>query len=99
MIICYYAVMTIFLSYGLSYTDDTYTYSNPLNESELSDSEIDTGGVFGTGVSFGRFFGLVTIGIGLPDDTPTFFKTMFIAWQTVLLILSVGFLISSIWDG
>lgn len=76
-------------------------YSNPvnLNDSSMTSAEIDTGGLFGTGVTFTRFIGLVTVGIGLPVDTPSGFKVMFSIWSTVILIFTIGFIISSIWDG
>ena len=99
LIICYYAVISIFLSFGLSYTDDDYTYSNPLNDSSISNDEIDTGGLFGTGVSFTRFTGLITVGVGLPGNTPIGFKSIFVLWQSLVTILTIGFIISSIWDG
>jgi hypothetical protein len=35
----------------------------------------------------------------LPASTPSWFAIMFAVWQTVVTIMSVGFVISSIWDG
>jgi hypothetical protein len=32
-------------------------------------------------------------------DTPSGFKVMFSIWSTVILIFTIGFIISSIWDG
>lgn len=80
-------------------TMDGYSSSVELNSTDISEPEIDTGGLFSSGVSFGRFFTLITAGIGLPDDTPAWFGIMFSAWQIIINILAVGFIISSIWDG
>lgn len=98
MILMYYVLLSAFFIFGSSNYSD-YDYNVNLNSTNLTSSEIDTGGLFGTGVSFGRFFGFVTIGIGLPDDTPSWFSIMFSLWQTIFLIFTIGFVISSIWDG
>jgi hypothetical protein len=42
---------------------------------------------------------LITIGIGLPVDTPNTFKVIFFIWQTLLLIFTIGFIVASIWNG
>jgi len=70
-----------------------------LNDSALSAGEIEQGGFFTVGVSVARFVGWVGFGIGLPEDTPTWFSTIFFAWQTMITIFTAGFIISSIWDG
>jgi len=101
MIVLYYTVIgLIFGLGGAVFSEDIgYNYTNPLNSSEVASSEVDTGGLFGTGISFTRWLGLVTVGIGLPDDTPSWFSVMFSAWQTLILILTIGFIISAIWNG
>ena len=102
MILMYYSIFSLFfLVGGSTLVDDGYnnTISTGINSTDISDDELDAGGFFSSGVSFTRFLGLVTIGIGLPDDTPTWFNLFFFAWQTIITILSVGFIISSIWDG
>ena len=98
MILVYYAILSVFFLLGGSHFAD-YSHNIDLNETDLSTEEIDKGGLFSSGVSFGRFFSFVTVGIGLPSDTPSWFSIMFFMWQTVVLILSVGFIISSIWNG
>lgn len=98
IILLYYSIISLVFITGASIFSG---YSTPsiLNSSELSSNEIDRGGLFGTGVSFGRFIGLVTVGIGLPDDTPSWFSMLFALWQTIFLIFTIGFVISSIWNG
>lgn len=99
MLLIYYFIIGAVLLLGGS-TFDEYDYNfSQLNNSELTSQEIDRGGLFNTGVSFTRFFGLVTIGLGLPDDTPSWFQVMFSLWQTFVLIFTVAFIISSIWNG
>ena len=98
IILIYY----IFIIAFFSFSGDLYKgYSNDisLNNSKLSSSEIDKGGIFSTGVSITRFVGLVTIGIGLPSDTPVWFSLIFALWQSAWTIFTVGFVISSIWNG
>jgi len=100
LLIYYGLVSSIFLIGGDVFGDGSgFSTDIALNDSELSSGEIDTGGLFGSGISFGRFAGLVGLGVGLPDDTPTGFKLIFGLWQTMVTILSIGFFISSIWDG
>jgi hypothetical protein len=97
ILLVYYSVFSAFFLLG-NVLDD-FDNNIVLDDGELASTEIDQGGLFNTGVSFGRFFGLMTIGIGLPDDTPSWFQILFSLWQTLLLIFSAGFIISSIWDG
>lgn len=70
-----------------------------LNVSDLSDDEVDTGGLFGQGVDFGRFAGFVLFGIGLPSDTPILISIIFGVVQSLITIFSVGWFVSSIWNG
>ena len=101
MLLLYYTIISlVFALGGAVFSEDTgYNFTNPLNSSDISSSEVDTGGLFGTGISFGRWLGLVTIGVGLPNDTPTWFAVMFSAWSILFLIFTVGFIISAIWNG
>jgi len=101
LIIVYYTIISlVFAMGGNIFSESTeYEYENPLNSSDVSSGEIDTGGLFGTGISFTRWLGLVTVGIGLPEDTPNWFEIIFASWQILVLILTIGFIISSIWNG
>jgi len=56
-------------------------------------------GFWTSAISFGRFAVLVVFGVGLPSDTPVFFSMIFMALQTMVSIVTVGFFISSLWDG
>lgn len=99
LILIYYSMISLFFIYGASVFIDL---SDPggLSTAGLNETETGyTGGSFGSGISFARFAGLITVGIGLPVDTPSFFKIAFAAWQTLFLIFTVGWFINSIWSG
>jgi len=99
----YYIVISMIFIFGnavgIFEAGDGYNNTIALNDSSLSSEEIDEGGFFGTGVSFGRFFGWVGFGVGLPSDTPLFFSLLFIAWSTLMTILTIMWIINSIWSG
>jgi len=99
LLLFYYAIMSSFFLLSDVFEDSGASSNINLASSELQEEEIDTGGLFGTGVSFGRFFGLVSFGIGLPDETPNWFKVLFTLWQSCVSIFVIAFIISSIWDG
>lgn len=82
---------------GSGLTDATTNID--LSDDEYTSEDIESGGLFGTYVSFARFFGLVTLGIGFPSNTPLFVVIPFIVWQSIVTIFSAGFIISSIWNG
>ena len=97
----YYSLMSIFLIFASNngvFTDIEYD-TDLINDSDISPDEIDTGGLFGTGISFSRFSSLLAFGVGLPEDTPSWMVTMFGFWQSGFLLFSIGWLISSIWNG
>lgn len=99
-ILIYYGLISFsFLMSDGALSDSGANTTVSFNTSGIASSEVDTGGFFGTGVSFVRFFTLVTFGYGLPSDTPTFMSTFFVLWQTLVTVFSVGFIISSIWNG
>lgn len=83
---------------GAFLMDDINTTAN-FNESELSANESGTGGIFSTGISFGRYFTFVAFGLNTPADWPDWIQLIIAAWQTMITIFTVGWVISSIWDG
>jgi len=94
----YYAMIIILLTTtGTPFCDIDYNAS--INGSELSEDETDTGGLFSVGVSVARFFALVGFGVGLPSSVPSVIATTFMIWQSLITMFTVGFIISSIWDG
>ena len=102
LILVYYSVLSLGFVLAFSSGSDVfndYDVNINLNATDISDDETDRGGLFGTGVSFTRFAGLIAFGVGLPDDTPVWFSTIFAFWQTLLTLFSLGFVISSIWNG
>lgn len=78
---------------------NAFNISGDINASEVAGNEQDTGGLFGSGVSFGRFFMFVAFGVGAFPDAPQIISTLFIGIQSCLTVLSIGFAISSIWNG
>lgn len=101
LIIMYYAVFSIVFFFGgaAMFGDAGYSLTADLNSTAIGAGELDTGGLFGTGVSFGRFAAIVVFGLGLPSDTPAWFAVMFAMWQTCVTIFIIGWVINSIWGG
>jgi hypothetical protein len=89
----------MFLSSGSVLSENGFNNSIDVNSSDISEDELDSGGLFGTGISFSRFASFVGFGVGLPDDTPSWFTLLFAIWQSLITVFSIGFVISSIWDG
>ena len=99
VILLYYMLLTSFFLMGGSYLADS-SFTNTINASNVTTADLPEGGGFlGSGISFGRFFGLVTIGVGLPSDTPAFFSTLFVIIQTCILLFLLGFVVSAVWNG
>ena len=100
MLLVYYTLISVFfIGADSENLLDGYSQNIALNTSELGANETDTGGLFNIGVSFTRFFAFVGFGVGLPEDTPSWFNVIFIAWQSLLLVFTIGFILSSIWNG
>ena len=100
VLLSYYSLLSLILLLGAPiFLDAGVTSTIALNDSALQDGEIEQGGFFSTGVSFGRFFTLMTFGVGLPDTLPSWFIISFVLWQSLILVLTAGFIISSIWNG
>ena len=100
MILIYYTFLSVFFLFGASegvYED--FDINASMNNTELTEGEVDTGGLFGTGVSFGRFTMFLLMGIGLGSTVPTWFVIVFAFWQILLNILIIGWIINSIWSG
>ena len=100
LLLIYYSIISLTFVFGSSlFTEaDGYNTTIILNDSDITDDEQATG-VFDVLPDISRFIAFVGFGVGLPSDTPTWFRTMFFAWQTILLLFSIGFIIASIWDG
>lgn len=100
LLLLYYSIISLTFVFGASEgIFDDYNSTITINDTDLSVNEQDTGGLFNTGVSFGRFFAFVGFGVGLPSDTPQGMIIFMIAWQTMVSIFSVGFILDSIWSG
>lgn len=100
LLLMYYSLVGLFFSFsGSILTDDGYSTDVNLTGNELTSNETGTGGIFSTGISFDRWFTLVFFGIGLGASVPTWFALLFIAWETLITIFGVGWIVSSIWNG
>jgi len=98
MLLGYYGLIIVLLTAsGSPFTDIDYNAS--INSSGLGDDETDTGGLFSVGVDLGRFFALVGFGVGLPSSVPSVISLAFTIWQSMVTMFTVGFIISSIWNG
>jgi len=85
--------------YGI---DSNFSISNvdtELNASSLSEGDLDAGGLFSVGVSFSRWLSFTTFGISADENSPSWFLLIFNLWQIAIILLSVAFIISSIWNG
>ena len=101
LILVYYLLIggTIIASGDTFTADDKINSSISINDSYITEEEIDTPGLFSSGISLGRFFSLLTFGVGLPKNTPDMMALLFALWQSIFTLFTLGFLISSIWDG
>lgn len=101
MILVYYSIITIMFAFDT--TSVMTGYSTNANVSgmrgNLTAEESGTGGIFSVGVSVARFFGFVIFGVGLAADTPGWFALCFFLWETIISLLSVAFIVNSIWSG
>ena len=103
LILLYYAIISITVvvsaGSGAFPEEDFINTTFEVNSSALQSSEIDSGGLFGTGVSFGRFFGIIIFGIGLPNSIGVIPAFIFGLWQSIITIFTVSVIISAIWNG
>lgn len=95
----YSAISLMFISQGSILIDNDFNTTVNINDSTITEDEQDTGGLFSVGVSFSRFLGFTFFGIGLPDDTPSWFSTIFIIWQSLFTVFAIAWFISSLWNG
>ena len=100
MLLIYWSTfIAIFAVGGDTILQDQFSINADLNSTALGLEETSTlGGIFGSGLSFGRWFGLASFGLGLVG-APSWFQLIFAIWQTIVTIFTVGFIISSIWNG
>lgn len=99
LLLLYYTILSsmFLLSDGL-FTDNGFNSNININASNIDSAETSGVGLV-AGSGFTRFIKFVGFGIGLPSDTPSWFSTLFALWQSLVTILSIGFIISSIWNG
>jgi len=102
-LLIYWGMWAIIFSLGASVLYPA-GYSNNINltgQTGATGSEITTGGIFGSGLSFGRFLALTFFGIGLPSSAsaPGWALVIFGITQSCITIFGVGFFLNSIWSG
>ena len=99
ILLMYYSILTgMFLVADSPMTDFGFTSTVNLNSSDITEDEQATG-IFDVLPDFFRFIAFVGFGIGLPSEVPVIFATIFALWQSMLTVFTIGFIISSIWDG
>jgi len=98
-IITYYLIISIGFIFAYEYKPDiSQNVTGTLNNTDFNGDDLDRGGLWSVGVSFSRYVGFVTIGVGL-GDIPFYLQVLYSAWSIFMLVISIGFVISSVWDG
>ena len=100
-IMAYYLLLSMFFFLGGStifadtgeYENMTFNLSR-LNMTDLSGEESEN-----TDLGIGRFLGLMTIGIGIPESYPTWFRIGFIYWQSIISILTLALIYAALRQG
>ena len=93
MFLIYYGLMSIFFFYASPYIGEDYNSTIAIGGmaiNETGDPDIPSS------IGIGDFFVFLGFGIGLPDDTPSWFQIIFSLWQIIVLILFSGFLYQAI---
>ena len=85
--------------YGIESNFSISDVENGINATSLSEEDLDAGGFFSVGISFSRFLSFSTFGISADSSSPSWFLLIFSLWQIAIIILSVAFVISSVWNG
>ena len=102
-LLIYWGMWAMVFSLGASAlfpAQNSFNYTSVFNnQSGASGNEITTGGIFGSGLSFGRFLTLTFFGLGLPADSPSWASILIGIVQSCITIFGVGWFISSIWNG
>lgn len=101
MLVLYWSLISLaFTTSDGLLASDGFNNTIAMNDTDLTANEtVEDAGLFSTGVSFGRFIGLVFFGIGFPASVPAFIRTIFAVWQTLVTVIGIAWFISSIWDG
>ena len=93
LIILYYSVLSMLFYVSGSILTDAGASSNiAIDEGTLSEDELDTAGVSDIGFSLGKFLAFIGFGIGLPDDTPSWFQFVFRIWSIAMSLFTVFFI-------
>ena len=104
-LVSYWSIISLMFLVGAGsyngFRDDGFTQTGSINATGFESSEIDTGGFFsgviGIFTAMGRFIAFVGFGITpVLEGTP---QILFSAWETMILILSIAFIVSAFWDG
>jgi len=102
IILIYFGSMVLLFNSDLEGSLTTAGYTDlstgALDDGALEPEETGTGGIFSIGISVARFFGFVTVGIGL-GDVPAWFQILFSTWSIMWTMFIVAFLIDSVWSG
>jgi hypothetical protein len=89
----YYGMLSLFFNYASPYMSEGFNNTIVMGSVNINETGIPEAP---STVGIGDFFAFLGFGIGLPDDTPSWFQFIFSAWQTIMLFLFAGFLYQAI---
>lgn len=90
-IIIYWLLIGAFFSLGSAVFTEDYNYTDGFEGEDLED--------IGATTSPLHVLGIVFFGIGLPDDTPSWFSVLFFLLQSIITILAVLVVVDALWIG
>lgn len=93
MFLLYYGLLSMFFLMGGSDLMEGYNSTIEMNVTEVPEGGFSLITILDEPLKFILFVGF---GIGLPDDTPTWFNIIFIIWQSIILLLFIGFIYQAI---
>ena len=96
MFLMYYGILSIFFFYAIPYLTGGYNSTIEIGELGINETGDPT---IPSSIGIGDFFIFLGFGVGLGDDTPSWFQIIFSLWQTIVLIMFAGFLYQAIRSG
>ena len=93
MFLMYYGILSLFFFFAIPHIGEEYTSTIEIGGVEVNATGDPT---IPSSVGIGDFFVFLGFGIGLPDDTPSWFQVIITLWQIIVLIMFAGFLYQAI---
>ena len=105
-ILLYWTMLVFLFSSSLAspFTSDYNVSGTGVNSTGVDlTTEISSGGFFGGIIGVfdagARFFGLITLGIGLPSSVPTWLQFFVTSLNLIVFIAALGLVVSIFWNG